>query len=101
VCNYRPDNGQQFNVTKKCEKDSMGKVGKSAWYQPRKGLEGRGAFFAPSGAKNGAERNPAKPGFRREAPEMRPNFLKNLRNVKLPNSGKNSLTWIGQILYFC
>jgi hypothetical protein len=31
------------------------------------------AFFAPPGAKNGAERNPAKPGFRRGAPEMRPN----------------------------
>jgi hypothetical protein len=29
----------------------------------------------------GAKRSPGKPGFRREALEMRPNFFKNLRNV--------------------
>jgi hypothetical protein len=56
---------------------------KTSVTQPRKGLEGRGAFFVPPGAKNGAKRNHAKPGFRHFVPEMRPNFLKNLRNVKL------------------
>jgi hypothetical protein len=49
---------------------------KTSVTQPRKGLEGRGAFFASPGAKNGAKRNPAKPGFRHEVPEMRLNFLK-------------------------
>jgi hypothetical protein len=55
-------------------------------------LEGRVAFFAPPGAKNGAERNPAKPGFRREAPEMRPNFLstKILKKFQGKNPG---VTW--------
>jgi hypothetical protein len=45
---------------------------------PRKGVEGREAFFALR-AKNEAERNPAKPGFRREGPEMRPYYRQNLR----------------------
>jgi hypothetical protein len=30
---------------------------KTSVTQPRKGLEGRGAFFAPPGAKNGAKRS--------------------------------------------
>jgi hypothetical protein len=38
---------------------------------------------------------PAKPGFRHEAPEMRPIFLKNLRNVKLPTLAGKYLTKSG------
>jgi hypothetical protein len=42
------------------------------------GAERRGR----SGAAMADTQNPEKPGFRRKAPEMRPNFLKNLHNVK-------------------
>jgi hypothetical protein len=47
----------------------------------RKGLEGREAFFALC-AKNGAKRNPGKPGFWREAPKMRPMYLNHLSKCK-------------------
>jgi hypothetical protein len=42
--------------------------------QTRKGLEGPRSLRY--GATNGAKRNPEKPGFRREAPEMRPHNIK-------------------------
>jgi hypothetical protein len=43
---------------------------------------GAEAFFSRS-AKNVAKLNPGKPGFRRGAPEMRPNSLKNFCNINL------------------
>jgi hypothetical protein len=58
-----------------CEKAAI-----TVYFSPRKGLEGCRqpqvalAATARSGVA-GAQRSPAKPGFRREALEMCPNFL--------------------------
>jgi hypothetical protein len=45
----------------------------------RKGMEGQPKGLAP--------RNPAKPGFRHEVPEMRPYYLKNFYKFKTAGTG--------------
>jgi hypothetical protein len=55
---------------------------------PRKGLEGCEAATARS-AEAGAKRSPGKPGFRRFAPEMRPDHSENIfAKIKLPARGR-------------
>jgi hypothetical protein len=70
---------QQFNITKKQQRIRRKKRRFAA-------AQGIGGVRQPRCEAPGPERqrSPEKPGFRREAPEMRPIFLKKFRNVKLP-----------------